>query len=145
MKIDYNKTAIIPLDYSKGSKGLWLAVKKNNKYILRLLAIFETALIEQIKISNRDLFDYNVFYNLKEALLDYDFTLTKKNYNQLDALASINEKKHYEQYLTIFCRSKRKKYIICTLLKNNNYSQKKKSNTTPNIIIYIFFYLRVKL
>lgn len=22
MKIDYNKTAIIPLDYSKGSKGL---------------------------------------------------------------------------------------------------------------------------
>lgn len=55
-------------------------------------------------MSNRDLFDYNVFYNLKEALLDYDFTLTKKNYNQLDALASINEKKHYEQYLKIFCR-----------------------------------------
>ena len=94
MKIDYNKTAIIPLDYSKGSKGLWLAVKKNNKYILRLLAIFETALVEQIKISNRDLFDYNV-------------TLTKKNYNQLDALASINEKKHYEQYLKTFCRWKR--------------------------------------
>lgn len=107
MKIDYNKTEIIPLDYNKNNKGLWLAVKKNNKYILRLLAIFETALIEQIKISNRDLFDYNVFYNLKEALLDYDFTLTKKNYNQLDALASINEKKHYEQYLKIFCRWKR--------------------------------------
>lgn len=107
MKIDYNKTAIIPLDYSKGSKGLWLAVKKNNKYILRLLAIFETSLIEQIKISNRDLFDYNVFYSLKETLLDYDFTLTKKNYNQLDALASINEKKHYEQYLKTFCRWKR--------------------------------------
>lgn len=69
-----------------------------------MLAIFETALIEQIKISNRDLFDCNVFYNLKEALLDYDFTLTKKNYNQLDALASINEKKHYEQYLKTFCR-----------------------------------------
>lgn len=31
------------------------------------------------------MFDYNVFYNLKEALLDYDFTLTKKNYNQLKA------------------------------------------------------------
>ena len=113
MKIDYNKTAIIPLDYSKGSKGLWLAVKKNNKYILRLLAIFETALIEQIKISNRDLFDYNVFYNLKEALLDYDFTLTKKNYNQLDALASINEKKHYEQYLKTFC-------ILCQGYRSNN-------------------------
>lgn len=69
-----------------------------------MLAIFETALIEQIKISNRDLFDYNVFYSLKEVLLDYDFTLTKKNYNQLDALASINEKKHYEQYLKTFCR-----------------------------------------
>ena len=107
MRIDYNKVSIIPLDYSKGSKGLWLAVKKNNKYILRLLAIFETSLIEQIKISNRDLFDYNVFYSLKEALLDYDFTLTKKNYNQLDALASINEKKHYEQYLKTFCRWKR--------------------------------------
>ena len=107
MKTDYNKTAIIPLDYSKGSKGLWLAVKKNNKYILSLLAIFETALIEQIQVSTRDLFDYNVFCSLKEALLDYDFTLTKKNYNQLDALASINEKKHYEQYLKTFCRWKR--------------------------------------
>lgn len=69
-----------------------------------MLAIFETGLIEQIKITDQDLFDYNVFYNLKEALLDYDFTLTKKNYNQLDALASINEKKHYEQHLKIFCR-----------------------------------------
>ena len=104
MKIDYNKTEIIPLDYNKNNKGLLIAVKKNNKYILRLLAIFETALIEQIKISNRDLFDYNVFYNLKEALLDYDFTLTKKNYNQLNSLSSINEKKHYEQYLKTFCR-----------------------------------------
>lgn len=69
-----------------------------------MLAIFETGLIEQIKITDQDLFDYNVFYNLKEALLDYDFILTKKNYNQLDALASINEKKHYEQYLKTFCR-----------------------------------------
>lgn len=107
MRIDYNKVSIIPLDYNKGDKGLWLAVKKNNKYILRLLAIFETALVEQIKISNRDLFDYNVFCSLKEALLDYDFTLTKKNYNQLDALASINEKRYYEQYLKTFCRWKR--------------------------------------
>lgn len=69
-----------------------------------MLATFETGLIEQIKITNQDLFDYNAFHSLKEALLDYDFTLTKKNYNQLDALASINEKKHYEQYLKIFCR-----------------------------------------
>lgn len=69
-----------------------------------MLATFETGLIEQIKITNQDLFDYNAFHSLKEALLDYDFTLTKKNYNQLDALASINEKKHYEQYLKTFCR-----------------------------------------
>lgn len=69
-----------------------------------MLATFETGLIEQIKITNQNLFDYNAFHSLKEALLDYDFTLTKKNYNQLDALASINEKKHYEQYLKTFCR-----------------------------------------
>mgnify|MGYP003497380477 CR=1 FL=1 len=87
MKIDYNKTAIIPLDYSKGSKGLWLAVKKNNKYILRLLAIFETSLIEQIKVSNRDLFDYNVFCILKEALrtIPKNVLQMKKTLNQLKA------------------------------------------------------------
>ena len=108
MKINYNKIAIIPLDYSKNEKGLWLAVKSNNKYALRLLAIFETGLIEQIKITVQDLFDYNAFHSLKEALLDYDFTLPKNSYNKLDAIASINEKKHYEQYLKIFCRWKRK-------------------------------------
>lgn len=104
MKIDYNKQQSFLQIIVKEVKVYDQQLKKNNKYILRLLAIFETALIEQIKISNRDLFDYNVFCSLKEALLDYDFTLTKKNYNQLDALASINEKKHYEQYLKVFCR-----------------------------------------
>lgn len=69
-----------------------------------MLAIFETGLIEQIEILKPNLFDYNTFYNVKEALLDYDFTLTKKNYNQLKATASKNETKHYKQYLKIFCR-----------------------------------------
>lgn len=69
-----------------------------------MLAIFETGLIEQIKITDQDLFDYSAFHSLKEALLDYDFTLSKNSYNKLDAIASINEKKHYEQYLKIFCR-----------------------------------------
>ena len=43
-------------------------------------------------------------YNLKDALLASDFTSTKKHYNQLDALASIHEKKHHDHYLKTFCR-----------------------------------------
>lgn len=69
-----------------------------------MLAIFETALIEQIKIYNKGLLDYDTLHSLQEALLDYDFKLPTKLYNKLNKIVTINEEKNYQQYLKTFCR-----------------------------------------